>query len=871
MAQSADQKKLSTGTKSVGPVLTEQMLKEKGIIRDGFGARNGADNCADATPVIEGTFDWDTAAATPDGTGSCFFSPSPDVWFRYTPTTTARTTIQTCGLTAIDTTLVVYASCGGAELGCSDDACGLQSSVAFDAVAGTPVLVRVARFGGGVGAGQVRISQSGGNGGNDNCADAIALTSGVSVNFDTTSATNDGTATCGASATSPDVWYRYTATANGLLTVSACGSSYDTVLSALDSCGGAQIACNDDSCGLQSQLQFGVSRGQTVLIRVAGFFGGTGSGTLVANLESGSAPANDTCANAQAVSNGTFPFDIRFASNDGSASCSFTNGNDIWYRYTATITGRATFSTCGSAFDSVVSVYGSCGGAELACNAFASCGAAVATLDMTQGQTVLVRVGAESSIGTGTLDISIRPVVAPPNDSCSNAIAVGEGDFAFDTTFASNDGTATCGASATSPDVWYRYTPTANGRATFALCGSGFDTVLSVLDGCGGNQLVCNDDFCGLQSTASTIVSAGVPVLVRVAGFNNQVGVGNLNISLEACETPANDNCANATVLTPGTPVSFITSCAGSESTAASCSFGGAPVTGDVWFRYTATRTGLGTVGTCGSSFDTVVTVLDGCGGAELACNDDACGIQSSVCFNITAGTTYLIQVAGWNAASGAGEVSITESDGGNMTPPDGARQENEDCGTDANGGCNNPNPAEAVTPIELGDAYVGNAWASGGTRDTDWYEFTITEAETITYTGRAEFALRLFVLDNACPPAILATTVATCPGVDSEIVIDLEAGTYRLFAGLDGFDGLPCGGENNTYIIGLNFNGGGPACIADFNNDGFVDFFDFNDFDTCFNGGQCPAGRTADVNNDGFVDFFDFNDFVDAFELGCN
>ena len=54
--------------------------------------------------------------------------------------------------------------------------------------------------------------------------------------------------------------------------------------------------------------------------------------------------------------------------------------------------------------------------------------------------------------------------------------------------------------------------------------------------------------------------------------------------------------------------------------------------------------------------------------------------------------------------------------------------------------------------------------------------------------------------------------------------------------------------------------------CPADFNNDGFVDIFDFNDFVTAFESGD----PSADFNGDGFVDFFDFNDFVTAFETGC-
>lgn len=60
------------------------------------------------------------------------------------------------------------------------------------------------------------------------------------------------------------------------------------------------------------------------------------------------------------------------------------------------------------------------------------------------------------------------------------------------------------------------------------------------------------------------------------------------------------------------------------------------------------------------------------------------------------------------------------------------------------------------------------------------------------------------------------------------------------------------------------------PSCPADFNGDGFVDIFDYDDFVTCFEGDACPPGKTADFNGDGFPDIFDYDDFVLAFETGC-
>ncbi|QOJ00430.1 MAG: hypothetical protein HRU70_07985 [Phycisphaeraceae bacterium] len=76
------------------------------------------------------------------------------------------------------------------------------------------------------------------------------------------------------------------------------------------------------------------------------------------------------------------------------------------------------------------------------------------------------------------------------------------------------------------------------------------------------------------------------------------------------------------------------------------------------------------------------------------------------------------------------------------------------------------------------------------------------------------------------------------------------------------------------TTCVDSNQNGRADVCesgcAADFNDDGFVDFFDADAFVACFEGVECPPGKTADFNNDGFVDFFDLDEFIAAFEAGC-
>lgn len=56
------------------------------------------------------------------------------------------------------------------------------------------------------------------------------------------------------------------------------------------------------------------------------------------------------------------------------------------------------------------------------------------------------------------------------------------------------------------------------------------------------------------------------------------------------------------------------------------------------------------------------------------------------------------------------------------------------------------------------------------------------------------------------------------------------------------------------------------PPCEADFNNDRFIDCFDYDAFVTAFEAGESEADQDAD----GFIDGFDYEAFVLAFEEGC-
>ncbi len=119
---------------------------------------------------------------------------------------------------------------------------------------------------------------------NDECEDRIALGNGDTpyTNFGATTNASDPAFDCGFQVGS-DIWYNYTATCGGELTISVCDSNFDTVLEVYDGvdCPPTDsLACNDDFCDLQSEITLLVLEGDQLKIRIGGWQGDQGTGTL---------------------------------------------------------------------------------------------------------------------------------------------------------------------------------------------------------------------------------------------------------------------------------------------------------------------------------------------------------------------------------------------------------------------------------------------------------------------------------------------------------------------------------------------------------------------------------------------------------------
>ncbi len=248
------------------------------------------DNRAHPKSVGEVTdLPFDTTSATQDGPHHCMYSPN--IWFCYTASCTGEVIVSLAG-SSYDTKLAVWKGCEP-DLGyedmiqCNDDIGGTrQSEVVFEAIAGNQYMIEVGGYDLETGPGLLSISCEGVTPpppSKDDCENANAIGDVKDLPFDTTDATFDGPGLC---LSSPNIWYCYTATCTGNVTVSLAGSSFDTMLAVYDGCecyptSGDLIECNDDAGGgYQSAVTFAAIAGNQYLIEAGGYGSETGEGLI---------------------------------------------------------------------------------------------------------------------------------------------------------------------------------------------------------------------------------------------------------------------------------------------------------------------------------------------------------------------------------------------------------------------------------------------------------------------------------------------------------------------------------------------------------------------------------------------------------------
>ena len=223
-------------------------------------------------------------------------------FYSFTPAETGTYSISTCGTANFDTKIAVALACGdpfAGVLACNDDGtvcAGFTSRIdAVDLEGGVTYFVALGGYAAGTIAGNGTLTIATSDGppeppANDECANAIAVGLGDTA-FSNLLATGLTAASCVS--IDNEIWYTYTAVGDQDITISLCGASYDTAIAVFEgSCSGTQVACNDDFCGLQSQVTFPGTCGTTYVIAVGAFSPtGFGSGTMTISQAGSCAPS----------------------------------------------------------------------------------------------------------------------------------------------------------------------------------------------------------------------------------------------------------------------------------------------------------------------------------------------------------------------------------------------------------------------------------------------------------------------------------------------------------------------------------------------------------------------------------------------------
>ncbi|MCY2959021.1 MAG: hypothetical protein NTY35_02560 [Planctomycetota bacterium] len=546
---------------------------------------------------------------------------------------------------------------------------------------------------------------------NDNCASASLIVGLGPHAFDNTTATTgtqgQAEALCNLQLQTridDDIWFVWRAPFAGPAELRSCGSTPNTKIAVYpgQGCPTAQaLGCNDDSCGLQSRVQWTVTQGAFYTIQLGRSPGGLGVGPGTFSITPAVFPPNDDCLNASPLSGfGTFAFDTTFATatwqGQFDPTCAFNGSttipNDLWYTWISPISGDIRIETCGSTIDTKLSVFSTGSGCPTVggpvCNDdFCGLASRVVLANVTAGDAFTIQLGASPyAPGGGAGTLRIEPSLAPPNDDCNNPqTLVGEGLFNFDFTSATTGSEgqfeAACsffGVTAFPNDVWFQWVSPFTGTVEVDTCGTQVEgrTALYAGSGCpSAPAIACNDIYCYYgESRVSATVNAGQTYTIQLGrGLSTpSIALGQLRIS--RVFPPVNDQCStpepiSGTGLFPFDNTRATTGLEGQQNPQCA-SFGFTQTDNDVWFRWIAPLTGLYSISTCGlaQNLDTKLAVYSGvgCSGiVALECNDYACFYESNVCLDAIAGQVYTIQIGTFLGAPGlAGEFRIQ------LTPP---------------------------------------------------------------------------------------------------------------------------------------------------------------------------------------------------------
>ena len=609
-------------------------------------------DCADAeliTVTTTGTtlVNFNNGMATQSLLSSCDTSATtyPDVWFEFTMPIAGN--IRITGVNFADG-FSLYNICGGAELGCFYD-----DGFFYNLPIGTYKL-RAVSIASQAGSDSFSI-QAFETAANDECANAEVITDDITtartINFNNAQATESLQSSCDASATDDylDLWYEFTMPATGNLRIS--GVNFADGFTLYDNCG---TVPTEIDCFYNDHFTYNLAAG-TYTLRVVSTASNANADSFV--IQALATAANDECANAEVIMDDittatTINFNNAAATESLQSSCDTSATEeylDLWYQFTMPVNGNLSFS--GINFADGFTLYDNCGTVPTEIDCFYN---DKFVFGLTAG-TYTLRV--VSTAGNANADSFVMQAFeTAANDECATAEVIMD-DITIATTINFNNANATqslqssCDTSTTEDylDIWFEFTMPVTGNLSFS--GINFADGFTLYDNCG---TVPTEIDCFYNNHFIYNLAAGTYTLrvVSTSGF-----AGADSFVMQAFETAANDECANAIVImddiTTPTTINFNNAQA-TESLQSSCETSLTEQYLDLWYQFTMPVNGNVTI--TGVNFADGFTLYDTCGTVPTEID---CFYNGKTIIGLTTGT-YTLRVVSSNVYAGADSFVIT-------------------------------------------------------------------------------------------------------------------------------------------------------------------------------------------------------------------
>lgn len=520
--------------------------------------------------------------------------------------------------------------------------------------------------------------------GNSGFADATVVSVPYSSNFATLYSTGEpgepSHAGAGASGSaSKSVWYNFTPGSDGKYSFTLYADYCTAIAIYTGSSIGVltEVASNDESSSGESGVTATLTAGTLYRVAVDGCNGEAGAGVFevveVLDIE------NDDFENATEITTDSYSITTSSALATGQTNEPYHGGSgdggrsSLWWKYTPPANGFLSASTENSDFDTVAGLY-----SGVSVNNLSEIGsgddevgsqAVITSRPVSSGITYYIAVdGANGETGTIELAVDFVPAPVPANNLYANATAIPDGAFTEDTQNVGASGEVgeprhanRGGGGIFSRSLWWTITPTADGLLDLNTNGSSYDTLLAVYTGSSVDNLTeIDSDDSGGVGTASEItnilLTAGTTYFVAVDGDYGAVGSLTFSSTFTPGSPPANDNFANAEVITGSSYSVFggnniFTTGEVGEPAHAGQALGGAN-SKSRWWKYVPAVDGSMILSADGTSsgFTPVLSIHAGSSVDSLT---ELAGDAGFVFFAMTAGSEYYIALDGVGGSTG--------------------------------------------------------------------------------------------------------------------------------------------------------------------------------------------------------------------------